>query len=323
MEKKYRIVVLDAETLGQVEALKNLNTWGEVQVHMHTKPEEVASRIVQANIVVTNKVVLTASDLTQAADLQLICVAATGVNNVDSDAAAKRNIPVKNVKGYSTYGVAQQTMAAILSLVHRLPFLDTYVKNGSYSRGGMFTYIHEEIFELKGKVFGIIGLGEIGRQVAVIANALGCEVIYYSTSGKHNDPDYRRVEWQELLTSSDVLSVHAPLNAQTKGLLDYVALSIMKPTAILHNAGRGGIVVEEDLCQALKENKIALAALDVYAQEPLQSQSPLLDPILKDRLLLTPHTAWAAKESRERLVWGIIENIKEWEMKRDELGARS
>jgi phosphoglycerate dehydrogenase-like enzyme len=183
----------------------------------------------------------------------------------------------------------------------------------------MFTYIQEDIVELKGKVFGIIGLGEIGRQVAKIANALGCEVIYYSTSGNHDDAEYKRVEWQELLTRSDVLSVHAPLNTQTKGLIDYEAMSIMKPTVILHNAGRGGIVVEEDLCRALKENKIGLAALDVYAQEPLSVESPLLNPSLKDRLLLTPHTAWAAKQSRERLVQGIIQNIKEWEEKnRDE-----
>ncbi|MBC7487241.1 MAG: D-2-hydroxyacid dehydrogenase [Cytophagaceae bacterium] len=317
MRKTYRIVVLDAETLGEVEALKNLNNWGDVKVYPHTTPQEVAIRISKADIVVTNKVVLTSSDLAAAPDLKLICVAATGINNVDLQAAANRNIPVKNVKGYSTHGVAQQTIAVVLSLIHRLPFLDAYVKNGSYSKGGMFTYIHEEIFELKGKVFGIIGLGEIGRQVAVIASALGCEVIYYSTSGKHSDPDYRRVEWEELLTSSDILSVHAPLNAQTKGLVDYVAMSIMKPKAILHNAGRGGIVVEEDLCRILKENKIGFAALDVYVQEPLAIESPLLDPALKDRLLLTPHTAWAAKESRERLVWGIIQNIKEWEESAD------
>ena len=313
MKNTYRIVVLDAETLGEVEALNNLRTLGDVSVHAHTSPQEVASRISEAHIVVTNKVVLTSSDLTNAHQLQLICVAATGMNNIDLEAATKRNIPVKNVKGYSTFGVAQQTIATILSLIHRLPFLDAYVKNGSYSKGGSFTYIHEGIVELKGKVFGIIGLGEIGRQVANIAQALGCEVIYYSTSGKNNDPDYRRVEWDELLTSADVLSVHAPLTIQTKGLIDDVAMSRMKSSVILHNAGRGGIVVEEDLCRALKEGKIGLAALDVYAQEPLQIESPLLDVALKDRLLLTPHTAWAAKESRERLVWGIIENIKEWE----------
>lgn len=320
MKNSYRIVVLDAETLGQVEALNHLRSLGQVTVYEHTKPLDVASRIAQAHVVVTNKVVLTADDLSVATDLQLICVAATGINNVDVEAANKRNIPVKNVKGYSTFGVAQQTIAAILSLVHRLPFLDAYVKNGSYSKGGSFTYIHEEIRELKGKVFAIIGLGEIGRQVAAIAKALGCEVIYYSTSGKNNDPDYRRVEWDELLTSADVLSIHAPLNLQTKGLIDYVAMCRMKSTAIIHNAGRGGIVVEEDLCRALKEGKIGLAALDVYTQEPLPLESPLLDPLLKDRLLLTPHTAWAAKESRERLVWGIIENIKELGARRDERG---
>ncbi len=313
MKNTYRIVVLDAETLGKVEALKNLNTWGEVTVYAHTTAQEVAARIAEAHIVVTNKVVLTSSDLATALNLQLICVAATGINNIDAEAANKRNILVKNVKGYSTYGVAQQSIAAILSLVHRLPFLDAYVKNGSYSKGSMFTYIHEDIVELKGKVFGIIGLGEIGRQVAAIATALGCEVIYYSTSGNNNNSHYKRVEWEELLTTSDVLTIHAPLNTQTMGLIDYVAMSIMKPTAILHNAGRGGIIVEEDLCRALKEHKIALAALDVYSQEPLSGVSPLLDPALKDRLLLTPHTAWAAKESRERLVWGIIDNIKEWE----------
>ncbi len=313
MENTYRIVVLDAETLGQVEALKSLQTLGQVTVYEHTNRLEVAARISQAHIVVTNKVVLTSADLAMALDLQLICVAATGINNIDVEAATKRNIPIKNVKGYSTFGVAQQTIAAILSLVHRLPFLDAYVKNGVYSKGDSFTYIHEDIRELKGKVFGIVGLGEIGRQVAAIALALGCEVIYYSSSGKNNDPDYRRVEWDELLISADVLSIHAPLNVHTKGLIDYVAMSRMKPTAIIHNAGRGGIVVEEDLCRALKEDKIGLAALDVYTQEPLPAESPLLDPLLKDRLLLTPHTAWAAKESRERLVWGIIENIKEWQ----------
>ncbi|MDF2454311.1 MAG: hprA [Cytophagaceae bacterium] len=316
MENTYRIVVLDAETLGQVEALNNLRTLGQVMVYEHTDAHQVASRISQAHIVVTNKVVLTSTDLAMAPDLQLICVAATGINNIDVEAATKRNIQVKNVRGYSTFGVAQQTIAVILSLVHRLPFLDAYVKNGSYSKGGSFTFIHEDIRELKGKKFGIIGLGEIGRQVAAIAQALGCEVIYYSTSGKNNDPNYKRVEWAELLSSADVLSIHAPLNEQTKGLIDYIAMSRMKSRAIIHNAGRGGIVVEEDLCRALKEDKIGLAALDVYIQEPLQAESPLLDPLLKDRLLLTPHTAWAAKESRERLVWGIIENIKE-------LGARS
>lgn len=313
MDKNYRIVVLDAETLGKVDALKKLNAWGEVTVYAHTHPQEVASRISEANIVITNKVVLTALDLATAGGLQLICVAATGINNVDLDAATQRNIPVRNVKGYSTYGVAQQTIATILSLVHRLPFLDAYVKSGAYSKGGMFTYIHEDIVELRGKVFGIIGLGEIGRQVAAIATALGCEVIYYSTSGNNNDPHYKKVEWEELLAKADVLSVHAPLNTHTKGLINYAAISLMKPTAILHNAGRGGIVVEDDLCRALKENKIGMAALDVYTQEPLSAKSPLLDPVFKDRLMLTPHTAWAAKESRERLVLGIIDNIKAWE----------
>ncbi len=310
MKKNYRIVLLDASTLGNVEALAKLSQWGIFERYDATSAAQVAERIAQADVVITNKVILTAHDLAQASQLKLICVAATGINNIDLVAAKERNIPVKNVKGYSTYGVAQQTFATILSLIHHLPFLDDYVKSGTYSEGTLFTYIQEDIFELKGKVFGIVGLGDIGKQVANIATAFGCEVIYYSTSGQNNEAGYTRVTWDELLLRSDILTVHAPLNEQTKGLLNYEALCKMKRTAILHNAGRGGIIVEEDLCQALEELKITAAALDVYAQEPLADDSCLLDPAIHDRLLLTPHTAWASKESRERLVEGIIENIK-------------
>jgi lactate dehydrogenase-like 2-hydroxyacid dehydrogenase len=308
--KNYRIVVLDSSTLGEVQALEKLSLWGTVENYSYTDASEVAARIASADVVITNKVVLTAEDLAQASVLKLICVAATGMNNIDLAAAQERNISVKNVKGYSTFGVAQQSFATILSLVHHLPYLDRYVKDGSYSKGNMFTHIDEEIYELKGKVFGIIGLGDIGKQVAHIAKAFGCEVLYYSTSGQNKEDSVRQVSWEELLKSADVLSVHAPLNESTRGLLDYKALSQMKYTAILHNAGRGGIIVEEDLCRILKENKLRAAALDVYAQEPLTINSPLLDASLSDRLLLTPHTAWAAKESRERLVEGIMENIK-------------
>lgn len=315
MEEKtvnnYRIVLLDASTLGRVKALDQLSQWGDFVSYAHTTVSEVAGRICDADVVITNKVVLTSDDLAQAHRLKLICVAATGINNIDLAAAQERNIPVKNVKGYSTYGVAQQTFATILSLIHHLPFLDRYVKDGSYAKGGMFTYIQEDIYELKGKVWGIIGLGDIGKQVARIADAFGCEVIYYSTSGQNNEPSYTRVDWNTLLSSSDVITVHAPLNDQTKGLLNYDSLCNMKPNAVLHNAGRGGIIVEEDLCKVLKEKKIRAAALDVYAREPLESDSPLLDPSLNEVLLLTPHTAWAAKESRELLVQGIIKNIKE------------
>jgi len=311
MKKDSRIVLLDASTLGKVEALTKLSQWGIFESYESTSPAEVASRIAEADVVITNKVVLTADDLSQAKQLKLICVAATGMNNIDLNAAKEKNIAVKNVKGYSTYGVAQQTFATILSLIHQLPFLDDYVKSGTYSEGAMFTYIQEDIYELKGKVFGIIGLGDIGKQVAKIATAFGCEVIYYSTSGQNNEAGYSRVTWDELLLRSDILTVHAPLNEQTKGLLNYEAISKMKRTAILHNAGRGGIILEDDLCQALEERKITAAALDVYAQEPLLADSSLLNPALHDRLLLTPHTAWASKESRERLVEGIIQNIKE------------
>ncbi len=305
------IVLLDASTLGEVKALAQLSRWGNFKSYAYTSVSEVADRIREADVVITNKVVLTSEDLAQAHRLKLICVAATGMNNIDLAAAQKQNIPVKNVKGYSTYGVAQQTFATILSLIHHLPFLDRYVKDGSYSKGNMFTYIHEEIYELKGKVWGIVGLGDIGKQVAKIAHAFGCAVVYYSTSGRNNEASYTRVDWDTLLFRSDVITVHAPLNEQTQGIIDYKALCKMKPTAILHNAGRGGIIVEQDLCRALQENKIRAAALDVFSREPLPLDSGLLDPSLKDSLLLTPHSAWAARESRELLVEGIIQNIKD------------
>ena len=171
--------------------------------------------------------------------------------------------------------------------------------------------IHEEIYELKDKTIGIVGLGDIGKQVAIIAKAFGAEVIYFSTSGQNTNAEYTRVSWEELLSKSDIITIHAPLNEQTKGVFNYDALSKMKNTAIIHNAGRGGIIVEEDLCRALNENKISSAALDVYEQEPLPLNSCLLNASIQQKLILTPHTAWAAKESRERLVEGILKNIEE------------
>lgn len=310
MKENINIVLLDKSTLGEVKTLDQFSQWGEYKSYDFTKQEEVVERITNADVVITNKVLLTGADLKQAKQLKLVCVAATGVNNVDLETANSLGIAVKNVKGYSTYGVAQQTFATILSLVHHLPFLDRYVKEGLYSNGGMFTYIDESIVELKDKTIGIIGLGDIGKQVARIAIAFGCKVIYYSTSGKNDDKEYNRVSFEELLSTSDVLTIHAPLNEATQGLIDYKALCQMKNTALIHNAGRGGIIVEDDLCRALLEHKIAAAGLDVYAQEPLSIDSPLLDKRLQDRLLLTPHSAWSAKESRERLVEGVIKNIQ-------------
>ena len=310
MNRNYRIVLLDALTLGEVSTIDKLSQWGLLKVYAKTAVHEVAERIQEADVVITNKVVLTANDLAQAKQLKLICVAATGMNNIDLKAAAEKGIPVKNVKGYSTFGVAQQTFATILSLIHRLSFLDDYVKKGSYSKGELFTYIQEEIYELKDKTIGIVGLGDIGKQVAVIAKAFGAEVIYFSTSGQNTNAEYTRVSWEELLSKSDIITIHAPLNEQTKGVINYDALSKMKNTAIIHNAGRGGIIVEEDLCRALNENKISSAALDVYEQEPLPLNSCLLNASIQHKLILTPHTAWAAKESRERLVEGILINIE-------------
>ena len=183
-------------------------------------------------------------------------------------------------------------------------------KSGEYSKSGLFTCLNRPYYEIQNKVWGIIGLGVIGRRVARIAEAFGAKVIYYSTSGRNNSSEFERVEFEELLNKSDIISIHAPLNNNTKGLINYDALSKMKNTAILVNMGRGPIVVERDLSKAIDEDKIRGAALDVFEVEPINEENPLLTVKNKDKLLLSPHIAWASIEGRKVLFEEVIENIK-------------
>lgn len=303
-----KIVVLDGKTLGNVDYIK-LNEFGQVIYYDSTLKEEVADRVKDANIILTNKVALNADNLKEANNLELICEMATGYNNIDIEYAKSKKIAVTNVAGYSTNTVAQHTFAMLLHLYDNIDYFDNFVKSGDYSKCGMFTNIEVPYRDLCGKIWGIVGLGAIGKRVAKIAQAFGARVIYYSTSGKNSDSDYARVEFDELLKQSDVISIHAPLNEKTKGLIDYEAFSKMKKDSILINVGRGPIVVDRDLARAIDEDIIGGAALDVFDAEPLNSDSPILNIRNKEKIVLTPHVAWASEEARNRLFADLLENI--------------
>jgi lactate dehydrogenase-like 2-hydroxyacid dehydrogenase len=307
-----KIVFLDFKTIGQVPNQNILDSLGDVTTYQTTSPNQTAERIKGADIVITNKVVLDGDIIRQAEQLKLICVAATGMNNIDLSAAEEEGIPVKNVEDYASKSVAQGTFALILHLLYNLPYYDEYVKSGSYSGSDIFTNVEQEYREISGKRFGIIGLGNIGSQVARIADAFGAEVVYYSTSGRNTDQPYRRLELEEFLQTSDIISIHAPLNENTANLIDYRRLELMKPSALLINTGRGGIVNETDLARALDEDLIAGAAIDVFGQEPIGRQNPLMKVKKKEKLILTPHMTWASIEARTSLVEGVRQNIEEF-----------
>ncbi|MGV3504333.1 MAG: D-2-hydroxyacid dehydrogenase [Adhaeribacter sp.] len=307
-----KLVFLDAKTLGEVPNLCLLEAFGELVCYQTTTPEQVAERMQGARVVISNKVMLDQAALEKATDLKLICVAATGMNNVDLEYARQAGIQVKNVADYSTHSVAQLTFVLVLHLLHQVDYFDNYVKQGAYARNDIFTHLGASFSELHGKRYGIIGLGNIGRQVARIAEAFGAEVIYYSASGRNTNQPYRQVDLPELLTSSDVISIHAPLTEQTRYLIGAKELAQMKKTALLVNVGRGGIVREEDLALALDQDVLAGAALDVFEQEPIRADNPLLGIKNKHKLVLTPHIAWSSHEARALLLEKVAQNIREF-----------
>ena len=304
-----KIVVLDSKTLGNVNFDK-LKEFGEVVLYEKTKAEEIEERVKDASIILTNKVVLNKDNLKNAEKLEIICETATGFNNIDIEYAKSKNIAVTNVAGYSTPTVAQHTFATLLHLYDKIGYYDEFVKSGEYSKSGMFTNLDKPFNDIEGKKWGIVGLGNIGKKVAKIAEAFGAEVVYYSTSGKNNNSDYKRVELDELLSESDIISIHSPLNSNTQGLFNYDNLKKMKKSAVLINMGRGPIVVEKDLAKAIDENIIAGAGLDVFSVEPIPEDSTLLKIKNKEKIVMTPHIAWASIEARERLFNDLIENIK-------------
>lgn len=304
-----KIVFLDAATLGDT-SLESIASLGELVCYPVSTPEESLQRVADAEVLIINKIVVNKQLLDAAPKLRLICEAATGVNNIDLEAAAARGIPVRNVAAYSTDSVAQLTWAHILSLAGDTPYFDACVKDGRYSRSGIFTDATVTWHELAGKRLGVIGMGAIGSKVAAIGRAFGMDVVYFSTSGTSHCTEYPSLPLEELLSSSDVVTVHAPMNERTRGLIGAAELALMKSSAFIANAGRGGIVDEAALAAAVDAGVIAGAALDVYTREPLPEDSPLLAVHHKERLRFTPHTAWASAEARTRLVAAIADNIR-------------
>lgn len=303
------IVLLDGKTMGDFD-FSALNELGNFKYYDFTTTEEVVDRIKEANVIITNKVILNKNNLKEAKNLEIICEMATGYNNIDIEYAKNNSIAVTNVAGYSTNTVAQHTFAVLLNLCNKIAYYDNYVKSGNYTNSDIFTHLDKPLNDISGKTFGIIGLGEIGKKVARIAEAFGAKVIYYSTSGKNSTKEFEMVDFEELLNRSDIISIHAPLNERTLGLINYEAMKKMKKSAILINMGRGPIVVEEDLAKAIEEDLIGGAALDVFEKEPMNKENVLLKIKNKDKLILTPHIAWASVESRTKLFNEVIENIK-------------
>ncbi len=303
-----KVVFLDFSTLGALD-ISRFGDFGLVEVYETTAPDETAYRVADADIVVTNKVVIDRKVLVGASRLKLICVAATGVNNIDLEAARDAGVAVANVAGYSTESVVAQTFAIYFHLAHHNAYYDAYGKN-EWVKSEIFTHHIREFHNLAGRRWGIIGLGSIGRRVAEVATAFGAEVVYYSTSGKNSDAAYPRLSLEELLKSCDVISIHAPLNGATENLITKEQLAMMKPAALLLNLGRGGIVNEADLADAIEAGTIGGAGLDVLASEPPRPQNKLFAIKKSYNIFISPHIAWASVEAREKLVDGIYENIK-------------
>ena len=304
-----KIAFLDAATMGDV-SFEPFERLGDFTRYENSTPEEARERVRDLDVLLINKVIVDKELIDSAPNLKLICIAATGVNNIDVEYAASKGIPVRNAVGYSTDSVVQTTFMHILSLVGGAPYFDESVKSGSYSRSGMFTDTKWNWWELAGKTIGIIGMGNIGQKVARIAEAFGMKVCYYSTSGTGHCKDYPCLSLEELLKTSDIVSVHAPLNERTLNLIGKEQLSMMKPQAYLVNVGRGAIIVEEDLAQAVDDGVIAGAGVDVFVTEPLPESHPYLRMRHPERMRLSPHIAWASIEARDRLIGIMAENIQ-------------
>ena len=305
-----KISILERDSLGIDVDMSEIDKLGEVTVYPATTVENAVEHIGDADIIIANKLPLNAETLKGAVNLKFVAQTATGTNNVDFAYTNSKGIKVANVPSYSTDSVAQHTFALLLYLVEKMRFFDDYVKNGTYSNSNCFSCLDMIYPEIAGKTWGIIGMGAIGQKVAQIATVFGCKVICYSASGRTYDMPYEQVDFDTLLAKSDILSVHAPLNEYTKGLMNYDAFCKMKSSAYFINVGRGPIVVEEDLARALEEDQIRAAGLDVLCVEPMPIDNPLLKFKDSSKIIITPHVAWATSEARQRCVDVVTENIK-------------
>lgn len=307
-----KLVFLDTKTIGEDIDLSAYDALGEVVKYGFSTLEEVPERVKDADVLIVNKIAINEQTIGTAKNLKLVCVTATGTNNLDKEYLKKRGIAWRNVAGYSTESVTQHTFALLFYLLEKIRYYDDYVKDEKYINDTVFTHFAEHFNEVNGKTWGIIGLGTIGRRVADIAKAFGARVIYYSASGSPAQEGYEQVDFGTLLTTSDIVSVHAPLNEYTKDLMDREAFAKMKKTAIFLNLGRGPIVVEQDLYEALETGEIAAAGLDVLCEEPMSETNPLAKIKDSKKLIITPHIAWASVEARNRLMQIIAGQIREF-----------
>lgn len=305
-----KLVVLERNSAGTDIDVSCFEKFGDVTYYPNSTAENAAERIKDAQIVISNKTPLNESNLKDASKLGLICLLATGYDNVDLAYCKSRGIKVANVVNYCTPAVAQHTLLLAMMLSEKISYYDNYVKSGAYSAQDRFSHFDKIFHDLNGKTWGIVGMGSIGHKVAELASVFGCNIIFYSASGKSTCTDYERVELDRLLKESDILSLHCPLSDRTRHLIDKAAFDKMKKTAILINVARGPVVDTQALYEALTEEKIAAAGLDVLEKEPMEISNPLYQIKDSTRLIITPHMSWASVESRTRLIEEIVKNIE-------------
>ena len=302
-----KISILDVDTLGDDLDLSEFEKLGEVKTYPLTYQDEVIDRIKDAEVLILNKVKLNSENLPYAKNLKLICITATGFDNVDIEYCKNHEIAVCNVKGYSTDSVVQTTLAMVFSLATNLYQFNSYVKSGEYTKSKIFNSIKPVFYEMRDKTWGVVGLGNIGTRVARIAKEMGCKVLAFKRTPVD---EFKCVDIKTLLKESDIVTLHTPLNAETKELINEDMLSIMKDNAILVNVARGAVVNEEDVTKAIENKKIGAYGTDVYTTEPMEKTSPYNRILGYDNTIFTPHMAWGAKESRQRCVDEVVENIK-------------
>lgn len=305
-----KLVVLERNTVGTDIDVSSFEQFGDVTYYKNTVKEEVEKNVGDADIIIANKAPINQETIGNCPNVKMVCEFATGFDNVDLEYCQKRGIAVTNVVDYCTDSVAQHTFAIALFLFEKLHYYDNYVKSGAYGAQDKFSNFDRQFFELAGKTWGIIGLGNIGKKVANIAKAFGCHVIYYSVTGKNTCRDYENVSLDTLLKEADVLSIHCPLSDLTRNLIDKEALCKMKKTALLINVARGAVVNNADLAWAINDNMIAGAGLDVLDGEPIRIDNPLNDIKDSEKLIITPHMAWGSVEARTRIVDAACENIR-------------
>lgn len=302
-----KISVLDAKTLGGDLDMSVLNQAGEVFIYDTTAPLQVAERIVDSDVLIVNKIKLNETNLKYAKNIKLICITATGYDNVDISYCKTKGIGVCNAEGYSTHSVCQTTLAMAMYLMTHLGEYRQYVHSGSYSESGVANYLSPRYHEFYGKTWGIIGLGNIGRSVARVAEAMGCNVI---CTKRTPDSEYKTTDIDTLLSESDIISVHVPLTDETRGMINKERISKMKKNSIFINVARGAVCDEKALCEAVKQGKIAAIGVDVYSEEPFPKDSPYTEITALPNVCLMPHMAWGAYEARQRCINEVSENIR-------------